>query len=266
MKKLLAIAFAAAVIFSVGCHVTNYPVITDDRGSFSGVIRTGHNAYIVQTSRAAFIYPDGSDELINFVYQNRYGDQKLHTKRNYDPTGAVVFQGNTYCDWRANDACYIATSWNPASGPDDIFDFDLDTACQGARSLKLLASQSRTGECGDLGFWQDKQNLAAEFANLATTTFRGETAYIAPVNSSNTTIVIDEHIVPIYGNYVTFLTNDFSLVVPVTSNARAQYSWMNNYLANNDARVNASVTYGSLSGQTEVTLVPEGIAEALNRF
>lgn len=266
MKKLLVIAFAAAVIFSVGCHVSDYPVITDDRGSFSGVIRTGHNAYIVQTSRIAFIYPDGTDELINFVYQNRYGDQKLFTKRNYDPTGLVVFQGNTYCDWRANDGCYIATSWNPATGPDNIFDVDVDTSCQGARSLKLLASQSRQGECGDMGFWQDTQSLAAEFANLATTTFRGDTAYIVPVNASNTNITLDDTTVPIYGQFMTFLTNDFNLVAPVTPNARHQLRWMQTYLDQNDARVDASITYGSLSGQTSVALVPEGIAEALKRF
>ena len=40
MKKLLYIALVAALAASFGCAITNYPIITDDRGDYSGTAST----------------------------------------------------------------------------------------------------------------------------------------------------------------------------------------------------------------------------------
>jgi hypothetical protein len=50
-----------------GCEITDYPVITDDRGGYSGIVRTGHKAYIMPSSQVATVYDDGSDETFSMV-------------------------------------------------------------------------------------------------------------------------------------------------------------------------------------------------------
>ena len=96
------------LLAGVGCHISDYPVITDDRGDYSGVVRTGHKAYI----------------------------ERLYSFNNYDPTASVIYLDQTYCDWQY-EGCPPAKSWNPVQNDepfdleDDLYDFD----CSGARSL-----------------------------------------------------------------------------------------------------------------------------------
>ncbi|RMG45946.1 MAG: hypothetical protein D6718_06350 [Acidobacteria bacterium] len=271
MRKLLISVCALAILASLGCHISDYPVITDDRGDFSGVIRTGHRAYIMPTGQVATIWDDGSDELLTLVFQNQYGDQKLYTKNNFDPTASVLWVDQTYCDWRFLD-CEIATSWNPAQGPDDIFDYDAFPDCPGYRSLSLLVSQgSRVGECGDGLFWNgDKQALFGEFAQLPTTTWRGGTAYVVNVNAGNTTVDLTAGnttaTVPIYGNFTAFITDDLNMAAPMTPNVRNELMWLRSFIGENGDTLNATINYGSLTGSIDLRIVAGGLNAAIDRF
>lgn len=273
MRKLLVLALAAALLAAVGCHITDYPVITDDRGDFSGVIRTGHRAYVAPTSSVATIWSDGTDELINLVYQNQYGDQKLYTKNNFDPTGSVIFIDQTYCDWRFDD-CEIAMSWNPVNGPDDVFDFDGYSDCAGYRSLSLLVSQgSRIGECGDV--WLSSQpgdrgrNLQAvldEFSMLPTTTFRGETAYVASLNYGNFAVNVGGVEMPVVGQQTIFFTKDLDAVVPVGPNAILQLNWLADLVSERGEQQDVQLDYNNLSTTVDVRFLLSGLLDAGQRF
>ena len=257
------------LFFSLGCNITDYPVITDDRGSYSGVIRTGHKAYIQpgRFGQMATVWDDGSDELFSMVYQNQYGDQKLYTFNNYDPTASVIFLDQTYCDWRY-DNCLTIMSWNPANDAiDDVFDYDeLDFTCSGARSLSILVSYAtRYGECGDAG-WRNNQSAMAEFANLATTTWRGKTAYLVPVDSATTSVLLNGQPAPIYGHYSFFITDKLQLVLPMTPNGRHQLTWLQNWIAENGPEAEVTLTYGSLVSNYHVKFHEAGIASNLTRF
>lgn len=140
MRKLIYGVLALALV-ATGCAITDYPVISDDRADYSGVIRTGHKAYIMGTSSVATIWDDGSDELFTMVYQNEYGDQKLYTFNNFDPTAAILFVDQTYCDWRYQ-GCELARATNPQNPAiDDPFDYEASRIAQG--SAVCLCSPAR---------------------------------------------------------------------------------------------------------------------------
>jgi len=268
MKKLLFFALLLALV--AGCAVTDYPVITDTRGAFTGIIRTGHKAYIVPTSSVATIYPDGSDELFSMVSQNQYGDQKIYTFDNFDPTAVGNLLDQTYCDWRY-DGCELARATNNNNPADVVDDYEFFPDCAGARSLSMLYQPvSRIGECGDKGFWGDKQKFMGEFANLATTTWRGGTSYIIPIDSSNTSVSLTTNrtteAVPLFGSFNMFINDKFQIMVPVTPNARHELRWLSSFVEQNGAKVNASVDYNSLSTSFQVTLAGDGLNYNLNRF
>lgn len=266
MKKLL-FGVILLTLIAAGCAVTDYPVITDDRGSFSGVIRTGHKAYIIPSGQAATTWTDGSDELFSLVYQNQYGDQKIYTFDNFDPTASVLFMDQTYCDWRY-DGCEITRAWNPANPVmDSIFDYELFLDCAGARSLSLLVSYtSRIGECGDAMFMANKQAVYGEFANLATTSWRGGTAYVLPINGTNTSITLNAQQMPIYGQINGFVTDKLQLVIPMTPNTRHELRWLSSFAAENGKRATASITYNSMSAVVDLALSPDGINYNLARY
>ena len=269
MKKLLYIALVAALAASFGCAITDYPIITDDRGDYSGIIRTAHKAYVTPSGQVATIYPDGSDELFTLVYQNQYGDQKLYTFNNFDPTGSVSFLDQTYCDWQFED-CELTRAWNPIQN-DDVFDYEYFTDCSGARSLSLLLSVgSRIGECGD-GFMADKQAMATMFSNLDTTTWRGETAYVLPINSSNMTVTFTSatdavETVPVFGSYTGLITEELQLAIPMTPNARHQLNHLRGWAADNGSSLNASIQYEGVNAELELNLVPTGLGNNAGRF
>jgi hypothetical protein len=273
MRKLLYGALCLAILASLGCCITNYPIITDTRGDYNGIIRTAHAAYIIPSGGVATLWDDGSDELLSFVYQSQNGDQMIQCKNNFDFSSLVNFVGNTYCDWRYEN-CAILKAWNPAQDNlDDIFDYEGFTNnkawpdCSGARSLSILVSYgSRIGECGDSMFWNDKQNLYAEFANLTTTTWRGGAAYLIPVNGSNTTINLNNSTMPVYGEYNLFLTEELNMVVPMTPNMRHQLRWAANWTAENGSLATVTLNYGSVVGEIDVRLVTAGLNEGLGRF
>lgn len=265
MKKLIFGVLVLALV-ATGCAVTDYPVITDSRGGFSGVIRTGHKAFIIQ-SQIATIWDDGTDEIFSLVYQNQYGDQKLYSFNNFDPTASVIFLDQTYCDWRY-EGCEITRAWNPSNDAiDDLFDYEYFPECSGARSLSVLVSYGSRyyGECGDV-LARDKQNAAAEFANLATTTWRGGTAYVLPINAETTSISLNGVSAPIYGQVTAFITDRLQTVVPMTPNVRHELAWLNSYIAENGNRANMTLSYGSVTANINMAFRADGISNNLNRF
>ncbi|MFN7964374.1 MAG: hypothetical protein U0V87_01630 [Acidobacteriota bacterium] len=271
MKKLLYGVFCLAALASLGCAITDYPVITDTRGDFSGVIRTGHKAYVIPSGQVATLWSDGSDELFTTVYQNNYGDQKLYTFNNFDPSGAVNFLDQTYCDWRY-DGPEVVRAWNPAqSNVDDPFDYEFFPDASGARSLSLLVStSSRIGECGD-GFRSNPQPLMAEFANLATTSWRGGNAYILPLSGENTSINLTSangarSLLPLYGQTTGFITERLQTVFPVGPNVRHSLRYLQNWVSENGKTAIADVSYGSVNASFSIAFAPNGINYNLNRF
>ena len=270
MKKLLYGVFCLALVASLGCAVTDYPVISDTRGDFSGVIRTGHKAYIIPSGSVATLWSDGSDETFSTVYQNNYGDQKLYTFNNFDPSASVIFLDQTYCDWRY-EGCEVTRAWNPAqSNVDDPFDYEFFPDCSGARSLSLLVGMSsRIGECGDnLG---NKQNLMGEFANLAVTTWRGGTAYILPLSSENTTINLTalsgaRSVLPLFGSTTGFITERLQTVFPIGPNVRHTLRAAQQFASENGARAIADVNYGSVNASFNIKINAQGLSYNLNRF
>ena len=274
MRKLLYVVLIAAMaVTALGCAITDYPIIFDDRGDYSGIVRTGHKAYIIPSGQVATIWSDGSDELFTLVYQNQYGDQKLYTFNNFDPTASALFLDQTYCDWRYS-GCEITRAWNPHqdNGQDDPFDYEFFPECSGARSLSLLVSYvSRIGECGDGLFEKNSQDMAAEFANLAVTSFRGEEAYVLPFSAATTSVTLTSQngvstSMPILGQVNGIITHDLNLVVPMVPNVRHNLQWLSNFVAQNGDQVGLAVQYGSLSGDVNVSISEEGLNYNLGRF
>jgi hypothetical protein len=273
MKKLLYGVFCVAIVASLGCAITDYPQITDDRGDFSGVIRTGHKAYILPTSQVGTIWDDGSDELFSMVYQNNYGDQKIYTFNNFDPSAAVVFLDQTYCDWRY-EGCEITRSWNPhQDNVDNVFDYEFFPDCSGARSLSLLVSNSsRVGECGDAMFSANMQNLAEVFSQMDQIQFRGERAYLSAINADNTTIsfwaagngVTAQ--MPILGSTPVVVTSKLQTMIPVLPQMRYSLTWLKDFSAQNGSRVTATINHSSMSASVSAAIVSAGLAHNIGRF
>lgn len=271
IAKTFLTAWALVLALALGCAITSYPVIVDDRGDYSGVVRTGHKAYIVPSFAAAAVYPDGSDELYSMVYQNQYGDQSIYTFNNYDPSGAVVFLDQTYCDWKFED-CEIVRAWNPIQN-DDLFDYEFFEDCSGARSLTLLLAYSiRIGECGDhrpLG--GDLQTAFSVFSELGQTMWRGHRAYHLPIDASvasasleSATGLVEQ--VPIYGSYDVIVTNDLQLVVPMTPNARHQLAWLRSWVDRNGPDATLRYDYDSFVSELDLRLRADGLAYNAGRF
>lgn len=269
MRKLAYAAFLAAVVLSLGCAITNYPLITDSAGPYGGVVVDSYydKAYVIPSSQIATIYANGSDELYTEVVQDWKGDRRLYTYNNFDSSGALNFLAQTYCDPTRQTNCAVVVSWDPdlpdaypisptgqsgsASPSDDPFDGVIDSSCPGYRSLSILLSVgSRIGECGS-GVMAAKQEAALEFSLLGETTFRGRAVYQVPFNSAIAEIRITgangaSDLVPIYGSYTAYIDNDFRTAVEATPNWTYQARWLNNWLEANGSYVEAEVTYGSL--------------------
>jgi hypothetical protein len=105
-----------------------------------------------------------------------------------------------------------------------------------------------------------------EFANLATTTWRGEVAYLLPINAETTSITLNGVTAPIYGQFTTFVTNGLDLVIPATPNLRHELRWLADYVAENGNEATVTLTYGSVSANLQMAFAPAGITHNLNRF
>jgi hypothetical protein len=279
MMKLLFFALLAAC--SLGCAITDYPVITDSRGADGDGVMTGQYdlAYIIPSSQVATIWDDGTDELFTLVSQNWGGDQWLKTYNNYDPTGAVQLLDQTYCDPNFDSSfCAIARAWNPnlpnvysdadpgagTENVDDPFDYVYDGSCNGARSLSMLQSYtSRIGECGS-GVWADKQGAAYEFSILERTSFRGKSMYHLPVDSTIAAFSINGREMPIFGRFNLYVDDNLRTVIPVSSNARYQLNALDRVVKQDGHFLDVDVTYGSLIANFKVYV--STVQNALDRL
>jgi hypothetical protein len=286
MKKLLYGAFIGAVALSLGCAVTNYPVIFDSRGAYDNAVLDGQydEAYIIPSSSVATLWDDGSDELYTLVAQNWTGDQWLRTYNNFDASGALNFLDQTYCDPTRQSNCDVVESWNPdlpdayphgsTNAPyntvDNIFDYTLDASCSGARSVSLLLSMSsRIGECGS-GIMADLQGSMFELSNFETTNAYGRTMYSVPLNNSSTGIeivaqdgtVVNPSIPGTVQLYVEPRT--LNTVVPMTGNMRYIARYLGSLTAAHGSALNVNVTYNSLTTSFSVNVT--GVDGVLDRL
>lgn len=185
---LMLLMTGVVALLASGCAITDYPVITDtdycvnanvdmeicydgcdiahdakdddkDTGSDKTNTKDGYHsdAHIVETTQAAVIFTDGTEELVSDVHQSANGDQTIYTYSHYcagsdgNSPAANIFHGDVYCNpmKETTDGCVIAAAPNPVSGDVDVFDYTLDTTCQGTRALGALVSfLVRTAECG----------------------------------------------------------------------------------------------------------------------
>lgn len=276
MRKLFYSAFIAAVVLSLGCAITNYPVMFDSFGAYEDAVVDSNydKAYIIPTDTVATIWGDGSDELYTLVVQTWQGDQDLKTYSNYDPSGVINFLDQTYCDPTRQSDCAIVVANNPnlpdaypfSSSPinpsDNVFDNTIDASCQGARSLSILIDygSTRIGECGSF-FRQDAQNLANEFGNLAISEWRGKAVYEVPINGATAEFNITDANsnstrVPIFGSYNAFMDEKQRAIVEFTPNVNYQRRWLSNYVAEHGNYMAVEVIYGSVVGNFSLSAQP----------
>jgi len=153
MRSVQIATFLISLAAGFGCAITDYKLpITDDdgfRGSSSGdgpLVDTHGKAKIYESSQIATLWPDGSDELINFIDQKADSTATLTTYNNHSTGVEPTYHTNLYCNtgW---SGCAIFTA--PDVNDENLFDGRLNTSCAGARSLSLLISTGRYyGECG----------------------------------------------------------------------------------------------------------------------
>jgi hypothetical protein len=271
-NQLVVAGYLSLVVITLGCVVSDYPIITDTRGDFSGVIRTGHKAHVAPSATVALIWADGSDELFTMVYQNSYGDQKLHQFNSFDPTASVIFVDQTYCDWRY-EGCAVKVAWNPHhDNLNDSWDYDYFPDCSGSRSgaSLLRALSSRVGECGDAGFRADEQDLAALFAELIPGAFQYRPAYSGMLSAENTTITLHSRSdaatqIPIYGVHPHLVTDRLQAVLPVGLQVRHTLQWLIAAVDQNGAEATAMTQVGAVEVAVEVKLLKDRLRESLER-
>jgi len=280
MKKLFLIALLA--LASLGCAITDYPVITDSRGADGGAVMSGQYdlAYIIPSGQVATLWDDGSDELFTLVSQDWKGDQWLKTYNNFDSTGALNFLDQLYCDPTFDsNFCAVVTAWNPDlpnayphgdqgagyNNVDDPFDYVLDLNCNGARSLSLLVSYTSRyfGECGS-SVWSDRQGAAYEFSLLDKVNFRGQSVYHIPVDSTVASFTVNGAEMPIYGRFNMYMNDKLQVAFPVTPNARYQLNAIDRVIQRDGHFLDVNMTYGSLNANFKVNVT--SVQNALDRL
>ncbi len=278
---LLGSAFLGLICLTVGCDISDYPVIFDSHGPYDNNVMTGQydQAYIVPSATVATVWSDGSDETYTVVQQDWTGDQWLRTYNNYDPTASVIFLDQTYCDPTRQPGCAPMSSWNPNypscydtgnSRPcDDIFDYNFAYGCSGARSLCFsIGMSSRIGECGS-GLWGDKQGLAAEFAQLVQTSFRNRSVYALPMDSQVMSVQLTARDgasaqMPIYGRFEAYLDDRLRFMTQVSPNVRYQVRWLQNWTRVHGKETDVLVTYGAFQAPFRVAF--HHLDEVLDRL
>ncbi|UCF66522.1 MAG: hypothetical protein JSV80_12085 [Acidobacteriota bacterium] len=238
--RSIYVAHFVLMIVSLGCAISNYPVITDSAGPWGEQRMDSYYdmAYIIPEGSSAVLWADGSDELYTLVSQDWKGDQHLYTYNNFDPTSSLVFldQKGGYCDPARQTNCVVVKAWNPnlsdahpiaptaQSGPpspfDDPFDYIPDYTCQGSRSFGfgvLISYRTRFGECGS-GLWPSPQDLMREFARLEPATFRCRRVYAVPLNKDVAEIRVTSstgasELMPIYGSYTLYIDEQLRAIV-----------------------------------------------------
>jgi hypothetical protein len=150
-RTFMALAYVCLTAMS-GCAITNYGLIVDNDqkrtdGNGSLIVNTNGKAHYGKVG-VLTMWPDGTDELLQFIDQKPNGDRTLTTYNNFSTGDEPALSSNLYCnpDW---NGCAIFTAPDPQVGDVDEFDGQLNANCSGARSLLILLSTGRYyGECG----------------------------------------------------------------------------------------------------------------------
>jgi hypothetical protein len=261
MRKLLYLGFCLVLVSGFGCAITNYGTITDNNQSntASGVINTNGKAHINETSQIATIWPDGTDELINFVDQAGDGTAVLTTYNNFSTGSEPTFHDDLYCnpDWQG---CAIVTAPDPEVGDSDIFDGSANANCLGFRSLSVSLSTGRYyGECGRARLDLSDRLSLANMGRLATVA--GREGLLYDLNRNNFSIIVDNNAgvatsLPITGDYSVFFSTGnrsqalVDLTNPLGANVgRAFSDFLRTY---GTAETDVTITYNGISSTFEV--------------
>jgi hypothetical protein len=222
----------------LGCAITDYETITDNDQVSSG--KEGHfdpyntngKAHLM-TGQVATIWPDGSDELINFVDQKANGDRTMTLYNNFNsdyPTNQAAgekptFHDDNYCnpDW---SGCAIWTAHDPPGNVfSPAFDGTWNQNCSGSRSLSVLVATTRYyGECGRTEWTlQDRMQLAmmGEPGD-----FLGRPGMWFHYDYNNLTLLVNGHAMPVFDGAIHAVPKQKQFVAlfdnplnPVTLNA-----------------------------------------------
>lgn len=265
MKKYFLFGVAIALTMGFGCAITDYSLITDN--DVGGTVQTAGKAYIKQSSQIAFIYPDGTDNMVWHVDQAASGDRTLYTGNFHDSNypAQSPFKDDLYCspDW---SGCSIVTASDPQVGDTDIYDYSFNPQCSGARTVSLLTATGRYyGECG-----RAKANRMQNILNLANqmtpVTQNGTTWLKGVVNSSNLTYIIDNN----NGASASFGPAS-DIVVMVNNNRRATVDMSNPVIGQQLSRVHSwivahpgshqtiTAVYNGMSGSGGVKILPDNM-------
>lgn len=256
MRKLFYLGFAFVLAMSVGCALTDYPVITDVPG---GVVNTNGKAHISGDGGLAVGLGDGVwNETLWFVDQKFNGDQTLFTYNYAAPYfSGETFHGDLYCnpDW---NGCAIVTASNPYLNDVDIFDYDKYNAnCPGYATVLLsIGSRYYYGECGRA----PKLSVADRVALMNSGRIgrmAGAEGLFFDLNHNNTTITLDNNAgfvttLPMTGNMTLFMA------------ARQTRLDASNPLLASTGRAYADFLANNATHSTTVTLSYNGISTSWN--
>ena len=152
IRGTIASLACAGTVLATACAVTDYDLITDNdqvsNGKGTGIVNTNGTAFIRNKNFVAMQWPDGTDNLLQYVDQTASGDRTITTYNNFSTGDEPIFAENLYCS-PERQGCAIATADDPEVGDVDPFDYRLNPNCSGARSLSILMDSGRYyGECG----------------------------------------------------------------------------------------------------------------------
>lgn len=258
MKRLFYLGFGLLLVTSVGCIVTDYPLITDNdqtlNGQGSGVVNTSGKAHIQESSQVATLWPDGNDEYIWFVDQKSNGDRTLSTYNNFSTvSGQPTFHDDAYCnpDWQG---CAISTSTVTDNVNFNDYAYNFNANCNGARSASILLATTRYyGECG-----RAKMPLAdrISFINSARIgTSMGLEGLFFDMNHSNLTISLDNQ-----AGFVTTLPINASSSLFASLQGRRGTLDLTNPLWGSVGNSYADFLANHATGQTKITVSFNGIS------
>lgn len=288
MKKLFYLGFCLVLLVGFGCAITDYGTITDNNqvtakkaGKFSGiqpVIDTKGRAHIQETSQIATIWPDGTDELLNFVDQKADGTAKLTTYNNFS-TGPnePTFHDDLYCN-TDRQGCSVFDA--PDNNDGNLFDGTFNTNCSGARSLSLLLSTGRYyGECGKLqaNSKVDLMSKAALFNSAIFAVRMGREGLLYNMNSSNLSIHLTNangvtQQLPLSGTISLWrdASQNIGLLDMRNSLVSSTLRWYRGYLAQDATSLTtATLTYNGISADFTIggsgNVTYENLGTILNR-
>lgn len=164
----------AIVALTSACHLTEYPIITDEdqttKVTGTHAVNTTGDAFIAQKAQVAKVDPDGNT-YENVWFMNQANDPSKRTIYNYTNVGHLsnpssIFHGSVYMN-PDHTGCWSSRAH--AGGP--LFDFDANVNCQQFNQPAiLLAKFTRNQEAGRDG------NHGSDDANTASSS-RAHAAY-----------------------------------------------------------------------------------------